>query len=102
MCPTPKAIRLESKPPTELPANQIPTRVGISSRVYHVEVRYMKAGVIVASATPRSTLTVTRPPKFVHAAVIATTMPQKKVLAARYLAVGNLAIRIVVGYSQTK
>lgn len=51
-CPTPNASKLDINPPTEFPANQMPTLVGISSRVYHVDVKNMKPGVIVASATP--------------------------------------------------
>lgn len=92
----------ERRPPTELPANQIPSRVGISSRVYHVEVKNMKPGVIVASATPRKKRTVMRPPKLEQAAVRATTIPQKRVLTVRYLAVGRRVMRMVVGYSQMR
>jgi hypothetical protein len=102
MCPTPKAKRLDNMPPMEFPANQIPIRTGISSRVYHVEVKNINPGVIVASATPSKNRTVMRPPKLVHTAVIATTIPQKNVLTVRYLAVGSRAIRIVVGYSQIR
>jgi len=86
----------------ELPANQIPMRTGISSRVYQVEVKNMNPGVIVASATPNKNRTVIKPPKLVHTAVIATTMPQKNVFRVKYLAVGSRAIRMVVGYSQTR
>lgn len=102
MCPTPKASRLDTKPPTELPANQMPTRVGISSRVYHVDVRNMKPGVMVASATPKRKRTAIRPPKFLQAAVRATTAPQNTVFTVRYLPVGRRAIRIVVGYSHKR
>jgi hypothetical protein len=102
VCPIPNAIRLENSPPTELPANQIPRRVGISSRVYQVEVRNMKAGVMVASATPSRKRTVIRPPKFEQAAVRATTTPQKTVLAVKYLAVGKRVMSTVVGYSQIR
>ena len=80
----------------------MPTRVGISSRVYHVEVRNMNPGVMVASATPSRNRTVIRPPKFVQAAVTPTTMPQKAVLAVRYLPVGSLEMRIFVGSSHTR
>jgi hypothetical protein len=85
-----------------LPANQIPMRTGISSRVYQVEVKNMNPGVIVASATPSRKRTVMSPPKLVHTAVMATTMPQKTVLRQRYFAVGSRAMRIVVGYSQRR
>ena len=64
ICPTPNASKLATSPPTEFPENQIPTRAGISSRVYHVEVRNMKPGVIVASAIPSKNRMVKRPPKF--------------------------------------
>lgn len=84
------------------PANHNPVLVGISSRVYQVEVINIKAGVIVASATPSRNLTVIRPPKLVQAAVRETTAPQNKVLAVRYFAVGRWAIRYVVGYDQIR
>jgi hypothetical protein len=42
------------------------------------------------------------PAKLVQAAVMATEIPQTTVLAARYLAVGKRAIRMVVGYSQMR
>jgi hypothetical protein len=44
------------------PANHRPVLVGISSRVYHVEVININAGVIVASAIPSKKRTVMRPP----------------------------------------
>lgn len=62
----------------------------------------MNAGVIVASATPSKKRTVMSPPKLVHAAVSATTAPQKRVLAVRYLAAGRRAINKVVGYTHPK
>jgi hypothetical protein len=60
ICPTANASKLATKPPTEFPENHTPTRIGISSRVYHVEVRNMKPGVIVASAMPRRNRTTKR------------------------------------------
>jgi hypothetical protein len=98
ICPTPKARRLAAKPPTEFPANQIPTRVGISSRVYQVEVRNMKPGVMVASATPSKNRTVKSPPKLLHAAVRVTTDPQNRVFADRYFPAGRRVTSILVGY----
>lgn len=57
---------------------------------------------MVASAMPSKKRTVMRPPKFVHAAVRATTAPQKKVLIDTYFPMGRRWIRIVVGYSQKR
>jgi hypothetical protein len=70
--------------------------------VYHVDVRNMKAGVMVASAMPKRNLTAMRPPKLVHAAVNATTAPHTRVLKERYFAVGRRAMRTVVGYSHMR
>ena len=84
------------------PANHIPVLVGISSRVYQVDVMNMKAGVIDASATPNRNRTVIRPPKFLQAAVRATTAPQKNVLKVTYFAVGRRAIKKVVGYDHPR
>ena len=77
-------------------------RVGISSRVYQVEVMNMNAGVIVASATPNKKRTVIKPPKLVQAAVSATTAPQNSVLAVKYFAAGKRAINNVVGYTHPR
>jgi hypothetical protein len=62
----------------------------------------IKAGVIVASATPNKKRTVMRPPKLVHAAVRATTAPQKRVLTAKYFPVGRRAMSKVVGYDHPR
>jgi hypothetical protein len=84
------------------PENHKPVRVGISSRVYHVDVINMKAGVIVASATPSKKRTAIRPPKLVQAAVRATTVPQRSVFPVKYFAGGRRAIKIVVGYAHPR
>jgi hypothetical protein len=102
MCPIPKARKLVMTPPRLLPANHIPILVGISSRVYHMLVMYTNAGDMVASATPNKKRTVIRPPKLLHAAVRATTAPQKRVLIDTYLPTGRRWMSIVVGYSQKR
>lgn len=95
-------LGLRGQPIRTLPANQIPVLVGISSRVYQLDVINMNAGVIVASATPNKNRTVMRPPKLVHAAVRATTAPQNRVLAVKYFPVGRRAMSKVVGYDHPK
>lgn len=86
----------------EFPENHIPTRVGISSRVYHMEVIKRKAGDIVASATPSRKRTASNPPKFVQAPVKPTTDPQKRVLIETYFPTGSFWISTDVGYCQKR
>ncbi|RYO87409.1 hypothetical protein DL766_005454 [Monosporascus sp. MC13-8B] len=70
----------------------MPVRVGISSRVYQVDVMNISPGKTVAYATPGRKRTVTKPPKLEHAAMRTTTAPKKKVLYERHLPTDKRAI----------
>ena len=83
-------------------AHHKPIRLGISSLVYHIEVIYRNAGLILASTAPVKNLATINPSKDLHAAVLATIIPQSAISTEMYLATGSVWIKNTPGYSQNK